>query len=153
MTERLNSQLVGRRDFKGAQMSDSVRRPRYLLGIVGAVVGGVVGYYLFRWIWHQGFYALIIPPALLGLAAGYGIGRRSQLFAVICGVAGFGLALFTEWKFYPFNADKSFLYFVTHFYLMKRVPLAMVAIGTFISYRLALGMDQNAATPPETTNA
>lgn len=128
-------------------MNNTVRQPRFLLGIVGAVVGGVIGYYVFQWIIQQGFYALIIPPALLGVAAGYGVGRRSQLFAVACGVAGFGLALFTEWKFFPFRADGSFLYFLSHFYLMKPLTLLMIALGTVFSYRLALGLDHITAAP------
>ena len=44
--------------------------PRYLisnvLGIVGAVIGGVLGFYTFRWLRGQGFYGLMVPGALIG---------------------------------------------------------------------------------------
>ena len=44
---------------------------RYLisnvLGLVGAIAGGVLGFYTFRWLLGQGFYGLIIPGAFLGL--------------------------------------------------------------------------------------
>ena len=41
-----------------------------LLGFIGAVVGGVLGYYTFLWIVDQGFYGMMIPGALLGLGCG-----------------------------------------------------------------------------------
>ena len=37
-----------------------------ILGLIGAVAGGVLGYYIFMWIVDQGFYGLMIPGALLG---------------------------------------------------------------------------------------
>jgi hypothetical protein len=38
-----------------------------LRGLVGAVVGGVTGYYAFGWALSQGYYAMVVPGALLGL--------------------------------------------------------------------------------------
>ena len=38
-----------------------------LLGLVGAAIGGVLGFYTFGWFWSQGFYGLMIPGAFLGL--------------------------------------------------------------------------------------
>ena len=38
-----------------------------LLGLVGAIAGGVLGFYTFGWLSRQGFYGLIIPGAFLGL--------------------------------------------------------------------------------------
>ena len=123
-------------------MSATNRRPRIALGLVGAAVGGCVGYFAFDWIARQGFYALILPPGLLGLAAGYAAGGRSQPFAVACGVAGLALGLLTEWQFFPFIKDKSFVFFITHVRELKPLTLIMLAIGPVISYRLALGMDR-----------
>lgn len=131
-------------------MSQPIGLPRILFGIIGAIVGGVVGYYVFGWMLRQGLYGLILPPALLGLAGGYCIGRRSIPFAVCCGVAGLGLALFTEWKKIPFAVDDSFLYFITHLQDRKPLTLIMFALGTIFSYRLALGIDPNAPAPSET---
>ena len=42
--------------------------PRHLiisnvLGLVGAIVGGVLGFYTFGWLFHYGFYGLMIPGA------------------------------------------------------------------------------------------
>jgi hypothetical protein len=114
------------------------------LGLLGAAVGGVIGYYAFFWISRQGFYALIVPPALLGLTAGLFARRRSTPLALVCGVAGLVLGLYTEWRFAPFVADDSWPYFITHLHALKPMTLLMLALGAFFSYRLALGRGSNA---------
>ena len=123
-------------------MSNPIPLPRFTLAVIAAALGGSLGYFIFFWMTRQGFYTLIIPPALLGLAGGLVIQRRSQLFGVVCGVAGLGLALLIEWQFAPFIADESFVFFLRHIHERKPLTLAMLAIGTAISYRLALGMEQ-----------
>ena len=123
-------------------MSESNRKPRIALGLIAAAIAGCIGYFAFFWITSQGFYAIILPPALLGLAAGYAVGARSQPFAIACGAAGLALGIFTEWKFAPFKADGSLVYFVTHVHETKQLTQILLAIGTVICYRMALGMDQ-----------
>lgn len=123
-------------------MTDPIRKPNLVLGLVGAVIGGVAGFFAFQWILSQGFYALIIPPALLGLTAGFCARGRSVPLAVICGFAGLALAMFTEWNSFPWGNDKTFVYFLAHVTSLKPITLIMMVIGTIASYRLALGMDQ-----------
>ena len=125
--------------------------PRIGLGIVCAIAGGTAGYFLFFWIARQGFYALILPSTLLGLAGGAGVRLRSNSFAIACGAAGLVLALFTEWRFAPFVVDPGFGYFITNIPRLKPITLVMIAICPIISYRLALGIDDRSAqssTPP-----
>lgn len=111
------------------------------IGLVGAAVGGALGYFAFFWVAQQGFYALLLPPGLLGLGAGLIARRRSTPLALICGVAGLALGLFTEWRFAPFAADNSLPYFLAHLHALKPITLALLALGAFLSYRLALGWD------------
>jgi hypothetical protein len=118
---------------------------------MGAAIGGAVGYFVFFWVVHQGFYGLIIPPGLLGLGAGLCARRRSQTLGIICGVAGLLLAIFTEWRFAPFIDDNSFLYMLTHLHQLRSITLIMMAIGTFVSYRLALGFDASSETTSKST--
>lgn len=115
----------------------------FALGVIGAIVGGVVGYYAFFWIASQGFYALILPTALVGIVAGFCSSERSELLAALCSVAGLALGLFIEWKFAPFKADDSLSYFIKHVHELTPVTLIMLAVGTFLSFRFALG-----ARPP-----
>lgn len=113
-------------------------------GLIGAVLGGTLGYFAFFWIIQQGFYALLLPPGLLGLVAGIGARGRSLPLAIICGILGLLLTLYTEWRYAPFIADESLPYFITHVYQKKPITLLLIAVGTFLSYRLALGMDAKA---------
>lgn len=106
--------------------------------MVGAIIGGTIGFYAFFWIAQQGFYALALPPGLLGLGAGLCAGRRSTLLALICGVAGLALGLFTEWRFAPFVADQGLPYFLSHVHQLRPFTLIMLALGTFLAYWLAL---------------
>ncbi len=117
------------------------RQVRIALGVLGAMAGGVIGYFAFMWMARQGFYALVLPPGLLGLGAGLCVRFRSTPFALGCGVAGLALGLFTEWKFAPFVTDASLTYFLGHLHRLKPLTLLMVGIGAFISYRMALGSD------------
>jgi hypothetical protein len=118
---------------------DPIETRSVALGLVGALIGGCIGYFAFFWIARQGFYALAVPPALLGLAAGLCARRRSRLLAIVCGLAGLALGLFTEWRFAPFVADDSLPYFLTHVHTLKVVTLLMLALGVYLSYSLALG--------------
>jgi hypothetical protein len=123
-------------------MSEANQSRVIALGLAGAVVGGCIGYYAFFWIARQGFYALVLPPGLLGWAAAICARERSSVLAAICGVAGFALALFTEWQFAPFVADRSLSYFVMHLHELTPITMLMVALGTFASYSLALGRNR-----------
>jgi hypothetical protein len=108
----------------------------YVLGLVGAAVGGVLGYFLFGWLVDQGFYGMIIPGAFLGLGCGLLSRHDSTARGIVCAAAAVALALFTEWKFFPFRADGSFLYMVTHAPQILPVHLLMIAIGALIAYWL-----------------
>ena len=85
-----------------------------LLGLVGAIIGGVLGLDTFAWLEDKGFYGLAIPGGIPG------IGMR--LARVHCSIprwnplrrAALGLSLFTEWKFHYFLVDKSFSFMVAH---------------------------------------
>lgn len=118
-----------------------------VLGLLGAVAGGCLGFVAFVWIAQQGFYALLLPPVLLGLGAGLCVRRRSNFLAAVCGVAGLALGLFSEWRIAPFVDDGSFVYFITHVYLLRPITMIMLVLGTFISYRLALGCNSDCTSP------
>ncbi|MBC8115531.1 MAG: hypothetical protein H7062_14190 [Candidatus Saccharimonas sp.] len=123
-------------------MNESRRPQTIALGLLGAAIGGCVGYFAFFWAAGQGFYALILPPALLGLTAGYFARCRSTPLAIVCALAGLALGLYTEWRFAPFRADPSLPYFLTHVHQLKPFTLLMLALGVFMCYRFALGVDR-----------
>jgi hypothetical protein len=101
--------------------------------LVGAAIGGALGYFLFFWLAGHGFYGMIIPGGLLGIGAGI-FKSRSITIAVICGFAALALGLFTEWRFAPFVADDSLGYFLAHFYQLNPTTLVMIAVGAAICF-------------------
>ncbi|MDG3004501.1 hypothetical protein [Paludisphaera mucosa] len=122
-----------------------------LAGALGALLGATLGYYTFQWLYQRGFYGMMIPGALLGLGCGLAARRPSQARGVACGVAALALGLFVEWKFFPFNADPSFRYFLAHVAELKGVTILMIAAGAGFGYWL--GRDGSAgrfraAAPP-----
>ena len=129
---------------RAATMRHSIPPSAFALGLLGAVVGGVVGYFAFFWIARQGFYAIILPPGLLGLGAGLAARRRSSLLAAIAAVAGLGLGLFIEWRFAPFIVDQSLRYFLTHLHALRPLTILMIVLGTIVCYRLALSFEARA---------
>ena len=109
------------------------------MGLLGAAVGGVVGYFGFSWALQQGFYALMLPGGLIGLGGGLLVKDRSVARAVICGVFGAGLGLFSQWLHFPFSADPGLGYFLTHIHQLRPITLLMLAAGTAFAAWLSLG--------------
>jgi hypothetical protein len=103
------------------------------LALLGALVGGVLGYFAFVWIANQGFYAMVLPGGLLGLGAGV-VKNKSIFIAIICGLAATALGVFTEWDLAPFRVDNSFGYFVAHLYKLKPLTLILIALGGLIGF-------------------
>jgi hypothetical protein len=58
---------------------------RSMLVLIGAVAGGLVGYFGFLWIARQGFYALVLPGGLLGVGASL-FPNRSTALCIVCGL-------------------------------------------------------------------
>jgi hypothetical protein len=76
---------------------------------------------------RQGFYALVLPGALVGIGAGMVLKERSVPLMVICGLMGLGFGIFSEWRFGPFMVDKSFGYFIRH--LPDLLPLTKLMLA------------------------
>src|ERR1041385_3143383 len=104
-------------------MNDKTRN--LAMGLLGAVVGAVLGYFGFTWAAHQGLYALMLPGGLIGLGGGLLVKDRSVLRATLCGALAVCVGLFSEWHEFPFIADHSFGYFLTHLQELRGMTLLM----------------------------
>jgi len=133
-------------------MSESNQVKIIVPGLIGAGIGGAVGYFAFFWITRQGFYALVLPGGLLGLGAGLCARGRSIPLAVICGIAALLLGLVAEWKFAPFIKDGGFGYFLANVSSLKPVRLFMIVVGAILGFRLALGRSQKSTSEVSGTN-
>lgn len=111
----------------------------HLRCMVGAAIGGCVGYFAFGWILSQGFYAMIIPGAALGFVAGKMSPDQSTARGIVCAVLATGLGLFTEWKFFPFVKDGSLQYFILHIHDVRPIGLLMILAGGYFGYHFGMG--------------
>lgn len=123
----------------------------YALGLAGAIVGAVVGHFLFYAIATQGFYAIAVPGALLGLGCGALSGRRSVVLGIVCGAGGLAIALYSEWRVFPFIKDGSFSYFLAH--VQDLTLVSKVAIALNAGFGLWFGMGREGGTWPRQRTA
>ena len=120
-------------------MSRTTSFVSWLLGIVGGAVGGAIGYFLFFAIVRQGFYALALPGALLGLGCTLCARTPSNALGIACGVFALILGIGIEWNYAPFRKDESLAFFVTHLFELKPVTLIMIALGSWLGYWFGKG--------------
>src|SRR3954469_24164947 len=128
----------------------NVQNPRikFVLAVACALGGGLVGHFLFIWMARQGFYALLIPGALVGIGAGMVFKGRSVALMVICGVMGLAFGTFSEWRLRPFVADNTLGYFVRHLPDLLPLTKLMLALSAICGAYFARG--RNPLQPPAT---
>lgn len=114
---------------------------RLARGLAGAIVGGIVGYLVFRWLTRNGFFSLMIPGAALGFGSGWAARGRSLPLGIICAAAGLVLGVFSEWMRAPFVDDPSFTFFVANLLEMRgaTVKLAMIGLGAAAAFWFGQG--------------
>ncbi len=108
-----------------------------LLGLVGAAIGGVVGYFLTDWAQSQGFVALVVPGGAVGLGFGLAARKRHISFGVIGAVLAAAAGFFTDWKLFE-NGLSISEYFQQ---LPKHSPIVwlMLAVGVWLGFSWAHG--------------
>jgi hypothetical protein len=104
------------------------------LGLMGAMVGGAVGYVGVGWLARQGLYGIALPGVLMGVGAGLLSRQSSRLLPGLCGALGLLLGLFTEWHYFPFSRDPSLVYFLGHLGDLQPVSWIMILLGGFAAF-------------------
>lgn len=109
------------------------------LGIVGAILGGVVGWLACTWLAQQGFYALALPGAAIGL--GYGALSKRPMIAggLLCAVAALAVGITWEGLNRPFIADESFSFFLAHLQDLKPVSMLFIGLGVVFAFWFGRG--------------
>ena len=123
-------------------MGETSKIVGFIRGLVGAVLGGVLGYYVYVWMLQRGFYALIVPGTLLGLGFGLFSRQKSILCGIACGLFGVALGIFSEWRFFPFIEDNGFLYFLTHLYQLPAATITLILLGGLFAFWFGIGRDR-----------
>jgi len=99
-----------------------------LRGIGGAIVGGILGYVLFRVLYRSGFYGIMLPGVLIGTGAGLAARSRSQALGIVCIVLAVAATLLTDWHV-RFSQHNTFPFFLSKLHTLGTVPLVMMALG------------------------
>lgn len=110
----------------------------WIFAIVGALVGGVAGFFLFRWLLVGfGLYAAAIPGAFVGLGAGYLQTRRNAAVGIFAGIAALMAGIYSDY-FVTIGAADIFEY------LTGQGPATwlMIALGTYVGYSYGGGSDR-----------
>jgi hypothetical protein len=121
-----------------------------LLGLIGAALGGVAGFYTYRWVLSYNLIGGMIPGAFLGLGCSLLARHPSVARGVVCGVAGLLLGFFTDW--YTNLTQQTFWEYLLDMKSINRVILLTIAIGTLIAFWLGkdagmLGRSRLVASP------
>lgn len=125
----------------GTGLAEILSRPAagVVLGLVGALVGGALGHLLFLAMAKRGYYAMVLPGALVRLGCGLLSGRRSVPLGAACGVIGLVVSVFTEWRHAPFVRDRSLSFFLKHLHKLSGVSLIMILVGAAFAFWFGLG--------------
>lgn len=125
----------------GTGLAELLSRPAAgtILGVAGALVGGAVGHLLFLAMAKRGFYAMVLPGALVGLGCGLLSGRRSVLLGIASGVIGLVVGVLTEWVHAPFVRDRSLSFFLKHLRELSGASLIMILVGAAFAFWFGLG--------------
>ena len=110
----------------------------WALGIVGSVLGGLAGWFIYFWIYGMGFYALALPGAMVGWGFAALARRPMILGGVFCAVVAFFLSTACEWKESPFTVDESYSYFLTHIHEVDS-PMTLILIGLGVALAFWFG--------------
>ena len=108
-------------------------------GIGGAIVGGLIGYYAYRWLLTQGYDALAMPAALLSLGFALAARRPMIIGGVFCAIASLALMIYCEWSTAPFQKDESLSFFLANIGSLQNVTKIFLVIGTIFGFWFGKG--------------
>jgi hypothetical protein len=126
-------------------MDENLKPANWPLGVAGVVLGGAAGYFLFRWIAAQGFYAIILPGAGVGFGCGLLSRGQSRALGIFCALLAVPAGLLAEWWLY----DESLAYFLTHLDQLQPITLILIAVGAALAYWLGTGTVRQPSKPAD----
>lgn len=106
---------------------------RYLVPLLGGLIGAALGYFLFSWVMRQGFVPLALPGGFIGIGAGLFKGPRTIWPSIALGIFGLIWGAFCYWKFlageqYPFTT------FLSNPQDLPAIHLGLLALGGLVAF-------------------
>lgn len=120
-------------------MDDHPHSVNWPLGLLGAAAGAAVGSLAFHLLLGTGLYGIALPGAAVGFGCGRLSGGHSKPLGIVCGAIALFLGLLLEWQYFPFIADDSLKYFLTHIHELKLWTWLMIALGAICGYGMGAG--------------
>ena len=77
-------------------MDANARHVDWALDLIGAAASGALENFVTVWLYQQGFYAMLLPGAALGLGCGALSGGSSKLLGLVYVLLGVLLGIYTE---------------------------------------------------------
>ena len=125
---------------------------KLFLGIVGGIVGGAIGLYACKWLHGQGYYAIVLPGALVGLGFGYAARHCSVAFGIVSALIGFIAGLATEWTVI-YGGKPSLTEFLQNLKSDSPVTWILLGVGVALAYSFGVGRKHRRARPFAEKNA
>lgn len=128
---------------EGKAILDASRDPMaksWAMGILGAALGAIAAWFIYNWAYDQGFYALALPGAAVGLGFS-ALSRRTMIAGgIFCAVVSFFLTAACEWNNSPFDSDQSFTYFLANIHNVdSQMTLVMIGLGVLMAFWFGRG--------------
>jgi hypothetical protein len=111
----------------------------WLRGLVGAVAGGVAGWYTLGWLLSFGMLGLAIPGAFVGFGFGLASRRNVPLAGVFCGIVALIFGLYCDHATNVNGVDDTFVSYLSHLSTVNPINLIMIGVGTVVAYWLGKG--------------
>ena len=112
----------------------------YGLGMLGAIIGAVLGGYLFLLALDQGYYMLALPGALIGIGCGLMSRRTSIVLGVFCMLLAAGVTLYLEWC----RFDETFGEFISTLDALPQTTFVMYGLGVLFAGWFGYGRSNRA---------
>jgi hypothetical protein len=122
-----------------SSMELKTTRANWLSGLVGAALGGAVGYAIAYFLGKQGFYMPALPGALLGVGCGMLSGGKSVPLGIVCGLIALPLGVVSQWHINAFKDDPSLLYFFANLKHLGTGILSLIALGAVFAAWIGTG--------------
>lgn len=122
----------------------------FALGILGGIAGGIAGGFICKFIAGQGFYAGMIPGAMVGLGFAFAARKGHLLFGVASGILGLVTGLVTEWQ--VFHSDQTFFESIVQLKKEGIVTWVMLGVGTLLAFSFGKGNRYNVGQPKSNTD-
>ena len=106
----------------------------WLLGLLGAILGGLAGYFAFMYAKDQGFYAPVLAGGLVGVGCGLLSRHHSMLRGILCGIAGVLLGYYCDYRITILPRYETFADTWSLFPSMGPWTNIMVILGGLVSY-------------------